>query len=161
MWLVQLWFYGCFFCTPRDVSGPWMKAIEARDVRAIEAKLALPFDIYYDDNWTGKRPAECDPVRVVRRIETAAERTRVATCIARTVRVSGVAQASEPIGIWTFARLEPHLPTPMRGVMKTLSSDHVFVRLPSIASGDYDIAIAVPKQGEPEARAVVLTTING
>src|SRR5687768_11751767 len=62
----------------RDVSAAWMTAIAAGDARAIEGMLDLPFTLYYDDAWTGKRPAECDPVRVVREVKSAAERKLVA-----------------------------------------------------------------------------------
>jgi hypothetical protein len=145
----------------RDVSAAWMAAIAAKDARAIEGMLALPFTLYYDDNWTGKRPPECDPVRVVREIKTAAERKAVAACIAATVRVSSVSSKSEPIGIWDAKALIPALPESVQGAAKALSKDHVFVRGPSIAAGDYDFTLGVPAQGDTKAHLLVLWTING
>lgn len=145
----------------RDVSAAWLAALEAKDATAIEGMLALPFTLYYDDNWTGKRPAECDPVRVVREVRSASERKQVVACITATVRVSPVAHASDPIGIWDPAKLIPALPAVVRSKIEALSADHVFVRGPSIASGDFDFTVAVPRTGDTKAHLVVLWTING
>lgn len=146
---------------PRDVASAWIAAVGARDARAIEAMLALPFTLYYDDAWTGRRPADCDPVRVVRSITTEAERRKVAACIAATVQVSAVAPYDQPVGIWEPSTLIPYLPEDVHGTLQTVTSEHVFVHVPMIGAGDFDSTLVVPGTGAPTARVLVLWTIHG
>lgn len=142
---------------PRDVSAAWRAAVTSKDVTAIENMLAVPFTLYFDDNWTGKRPAECGSVRVVRTIKTAGERRQIATCIAATVIVSTPSEA----GIWEASKLIPELPVPVQATVRALSADHVFVRGPMVVAGDFDFTLAIPRHGEPRADLLVLWTING
>jgi hypothetical protein len=138
----------------------WLEAVEARDPTRIAAMLRLPLTVYYDDSWTGKRPASCAWVRELRTLTTPGERDRLADCIAQTVTHLREQATTIPTGTVDKPALERVEDAAVRELMTRLADDHRFIEGHAASSGVFDFALAI-ERGQIQADTIVLATING
>lgn len=140
----------------------WIDAVIARDVGRIDALLALPVSIYFDDGLSAtRRPAACPEVRKLHRLTTATERTAFATCIAATVFHAKASDPTHPIGIVPLDRLTPLIDAPVHDQLTARAGDHDFVHGHSVIGSEFDFTLAVPRNGDGRADLVVLTSWPG
>lgn len=138
----------------------WLDAVEARDRTRIAAMLRLPLTVYYDDAWTGKRPASCAWVRELRTITTTADRDKLVDCIARTVTHLREQATTIPIGTVDKPALELVQDAAVKELVEQLADDHRFIEGHAAQSGVFDFALAI-ERGQIQADTIVLSTING